>query len=150
MIFLPAFLSAVHVLALGLGLCAVVIRGQALRGPLDGAGWRKVLAADSAWGVAAGIWILSGVARVFWGDKQPDYYWHNGFFWVKLALFAVVFGLEMAPMMAFMRVRRALASRAPLPNVPVGRIRRVNSLEIVLVVVIPFVAAFMARGFWLF
>jgi uncharacterized membrane protein len=30
---------------------------------------------------------------VFFGGKEPSVYWHNGFFWVKLALFGVVFAL---------------------------------------------------------
>jgi len=147
---LPALLSAVHVLTLGLGLTAVVIRGQALGGPLDAAGWKRLLAADAAWGIAAALWIATGFARVFWGGKDPDFYWSNGFFWVKLALFGLVFALEMTPMLAFIRVRRALASGAPPPAIPVDRFRRINTLETALVVAIPFAAAFMARGVWLF
>jgi uncharacterized membrane protein len=147
---IPALLSALHVLTLGLGLTAVVIRGQALAGPLDANGWKRLLAADAAWGVAAALWIATGFARVFWGGKDPDFYWYNGFFWVKLALFGVVFALEMAPMRAFIRVRRALASGAPLPAIPLETLRRLNTLETALVVAIPFAAAFMARGAWLF
>ncbi len=146
----PALLSALHILAFGLGVAGVVIRGQALGGVLDAAGWKRLLAADTAWGVAAGLWIATGLARVFWGGKDPDFYWSNGFFWVKLALFGVVFVLEMAPMMAFIRVRRALASGAAPPVIPVERFRRVNTFETVLVVMIPFAAALMARGVWLF
>ena len=147
---LPSLLSALHVLTLGLGLTAVVIRGQALAGPLDAAGWKRLLAADVVWGIAAGLWTITGLARVFWGGKDPDFYWFNGFFWVKLALFGLVFALEMMPMRAFMRVRRALAKGAPAPTIPIERLRRINSLETALVVAIPFAAAFMARGVWLF
>jgi putative membrane protein len=146
----PSLLSAIHILAFGLGLVGIVIRGQALGGPLDAAGWKRLLAADTAWGLAAALWLVSGFARVFWGGKDPDFYWYNGFFWVKLALFGLLFALEMAPMMAFMRVRRALASGAPPLAVPVERFRRINTLETALVVAIPFAAAFMARGIWLF
>ena len=89
-----ALLSAIHVLTLALGLGAVFARGRALARPLDEDGWRRRLAADSAWGAAAALWIASGVARVFFGGKTPGFYWQNGFFWVKLALFALVFALE--------------------------------------------------------
>src|SRR3984893_12917065 len=54
---LSALLSAVHVLTLALGLGAVFMRGRALARPLDEAGWERLLAADSVWGVAAGLWI---------------------------------------------------------------------------------------------
>ena len=147
---LPSLLSAVHVLTLGLGLTAVVIRGQSLAGPLDAAGWKRLLAWDAAWGIAAGLWITTGLARVFWGGKDPDFYWYNGFFWVKLALFGLVFALEITPMLTFARARRTIAKGAPAPPIPVERLRRINSLETALVVAIPFAAAFMARGVWLF
>ena len=49
---------------------------------------------------AAGLWILSVLAlRVFSAAKKRSSYWRNGFFWVKVLLFAIVFVLELAPMM---------------------------------------------------
>ena len=147
---LPALLSAIHLLTLALGLGAVVARGRALAGPLDEPSWRRLLAADNLWGVAALLWITSGLARVFFGGKTPGFYWRNGAFWLKLGLFAVIFVLELRPMIAFMGVRQARRTHAPMPLVPVERLRRINHAEIVLVVVIVFVAAFMARGVWLF
>jgi putative membrane protein len=145
-----ACLSAIHVLALALGLGSVFVRGRALAGALDETGWRRLLAADSAWGAAAGLWIVSGLGRVFFGGKETAFYWRNGFFWVKMLLFAVVFVLELAPMMTFIRVRAARRSGQPLPRFPLEVYRRINSVEIALVVTIVFVAAFMARGAWLF
>src|SRR5262245_54001262 len=147
---ISALLSAVHALTLALGLGAVVARGRALAGPLDEPGWRRLLAADNLWGLAALLWITSGLARVFFGGKTPAFYWRNGAFWLKLGLFAVVFVLEMGPMTAFMGVRQARRTRSTMPLVAVERLRRINHAEIVLVVAIVFVAAFMARGAWLF
>jgi putative membrane protein len=117
---------------------------------LDETGWRRLLAADSAWGAAAGLWLVSGLGRVFFGGKETAFYWRNGFFWVKMLLFAIVFVLELAPMMTFIRVRAARRSGQPLPRFPLEAYRRINSVEIALVVTIVFVAAFMARGAWLF
>jgi uncharacterized membrane protein len=145
-----ALLSATHLLTLGLGLAAVFARGRALARPLDAAGWQRLLAADNAWGIAAGLWIVSGLARVFFGGKDTSFYWHNGFFWIKMALFGIVFGLELAPMTAFIRVRAAIRHGTPLPRLPVDAYRRINTAELALVVAIVFVAAFMARGAWLF
>jgi putative membrane protein len=149
-VIIGALLSAVHVLTLALGLGAVFVRGRALARPLDEEAWQRLLAADNLWGIAAGLWIASGLGRVFFGGKEPGFYWRNGFFWVKLALFAVVFALESMPMTTFIRVRSARRRRTPLPRFSIERYRRINSAEIVLVVAIVFVAAFMARGAWLF
>jgi putative membrane protein len=88
-------------------------------------------------------------ARVLCG-KEPGFYWRNGFFWIKLALFAIVFALELAPMITFIRVRRARSLGLPAPRFPIAAYRRINAAELALVVVIVFVAALMARGAWLF
>ena len=147
---ISALLSAVHVLTLALGLGAVFARGRALAAPLDEAGWQRLLMADNLWGIAAGLWIASGLGRVFFGGKETGFYWHNGFFWVKLALFGLVFALETTPMITFIRVRSARRRGAALPQFSVAAYRRINSAELALVVGIVFVAAFMARGAWLF
>jgi putative membrane protein len=145
-----ALLSALHVLTLALGLGAVAARGRAMAGPLDAAGWKRLLAADTLWGVAAALWIVTGLARVFHGGKDPDFYRRNGFFWIKLALFALVFLLELAPMITFIRVRGARKRGQPLPSFSIAAYRRINHAEMILVVAIVFAAAFMARGAWLF
>ena len=147
---ISALLSAIHVLTLALGLGAVVARGRALSTSLDEAGWSRLLAADNLWGAAAGLWIASGLGRVFLGGKEPSFYWHNGLFWVKLALFGLVFALELTPMMTFIRVRSARRRGKALPRFSVPTFRRINAVEVALVVTIVFVAAFMARGAWLF
>jgi putative membrane protein len=149
-VVISALLSAVHVLTLALGLGAVFMRGRALARPLDEAGWQRLLAADNVWGVAAGLWIASGLGRVFLGGKEPGFYWHNGFFWLKLALFGLVFALELMPMMTFIRVRSARRRSTALPRFSIATYRRINAAEVVLVVAIVFAAAFMARGAWLF
>ena len=136
-------------LTLALGLGGIVMRGRALARPLDNAGWRRLLAADNAWGVAAALWIASGLARVFFGGKETDFYWRNGFFWTKMGLFGVVFALELAPMITFIRVRGAQRRGALLPAFPLETYQRINTAETALVIVIVFVAAFMARGAWL-
>ena len=145
-----ALLSAIHLLTLALGLGGIVSRGRALAGSLDDAGWRRLLAADNAWGVAALLWITTGLGRVFFGGKEAAFYWRNGFFWVKLTLFGLVFLLELGPMMTFIRVRRARGRGLAVPQFPTDRYRRINAIETGLVVAIVFVAALMARGAWLF
>lgn len=148
---LAAVFSAFHLLALGLGLGSVWKRGRALRSPaLDAAAIRRVLDADNVWGVAALLWIVTGLTRVFAGlDKATAFYVHNGLFWVKMGLFAGVFALEIRPMVTFIRWRAAnAAGRAPDTS-SARLLTRLNDLEVVLVVLIVFVAAMMARGLWL-
>jgi len=145
-----ALLSAIHVLTLALGLRALGARGRALAQPLDDPGWKQLLAADNQWGIAALLWITSGMARVNFGGKDPSFYFRNGFFWIKMSLFVLVLLLEIRPMITFIRARIARGRKMPPPVFPVATFRRINHAEAMLVVVIVFIAAFMARGAWLF
>jgi putative membrane protein len=147
---IAALLSAIHLLTLGLGLGSIFARGRALVRPLDDAGWKRLLAADDIWGLAALLWIASGLARLFYGGKEPAFYWRNGFFWTKLALFAIVFALELRPMTTFIRARIARRRGALPPQFSIETFRRINAAELRLIVAIVIVAAFMARGAWLF
>lgn len=148
---LAALMSAFHLIALGVGLGSVWMRGRALRSrPLDQAAIRRVLAADDFWGIAALLWIATGLTRVLAGlDKTTDFYVHNGLFWVKMGLFACVFALEIRPMMTFIRWR-FLGRRGEAPDTSrVAALTRINDFEVILVITIVFVAAMMARGLWL-
>ncbi len=80
-------LAAFHLLALGVGLGAVWARGRGLQAPLDVSGLRRVFSADTWWGVAAFLWIGTGLVRAFGGfEKGSFYYLHNYLFWAKMGL----------------------------------------------------------------
>ena len=143
-----AVVSALHVLALAIGLPAIFLRGRALRGPLDAAGLSRLFGADNAWGLAALLWIVTGLLRAF-GDleKGTPFYLHSRLFWLKLALFALVVVLELWPMITFIRWRRE-QRLGRLPDTANARkLYAISHAEMALVLLIVFVAAFMARGF---
>lgn len=101
-----AIVSALHVLALAIGLPAIFLRGRALRAPLDAAGLGRLFAADNVWGLAALLWIVTGALRAFGGlEKGTPFYLHARLFWLKLGLFALVVALELWPMITFIRWR---------------------------------------------
>jgi putative membrane protein len=143
-----AIVSALHVLALALGLPSVYLRGRALKGPLDRDGLRRLLAADTVWGIAAVLWIATGLLRAFGGlEKGSQFYLQSPLFWTKMALFATVVILEIWPMVTFIRWRGALR-RGETPDTSQARaLYLVNHVEMGLVVLIVFVASFIARGF---
>ena len=138
-----ALLSALHVLALGVGLGAVFARGRAFRR-------RDVEAAfyaDNWWGIAALLWIGSGLARAFGGfEKGTAWYMHNPMFHAKMGLYLLLALLEMWPMVTLIRMRIARRRGQPVNAEILGRFVRINDLELVGVVLMPFLAAMMARG----
>ncbi len=151
-----SLLSALHIVALPLGFTSLFLRGmrlRELRRSRGDVGTRAaLLSADNVWGLAALLWIVTGLTRAFAGlEKTPDYYLRNGFFWVKMGLFLVVFALEAQPMVTFIRWRIAKDRAAELvASAPLDRLIALNDVETVLVLIIPFAAALMARGAWLF
>jgi putative membrane protein len=141
-------LAALHLLALGLGLGAVWSRAGALRGTLDKAGLRRVFSADAWWGLAAALWLSTGLARLFMGtEKTTSYYMTNPMFHAKMGLFLVILLLEIWPMMVLIRWRRQVARDGTVDTSPAPRLATVSRVEAALVVVIVFVAVAMARGY---
>ena len=141
-------LAAVHVLALGVGLGAVWARGRALAGELDAAGLRRAFYADTWWGVAAILWIGTGLARAFGGfEKGSFYYLHNHFFWAKMGLLAAILMLEVGPMIALIQWRRVEA-RGGVPDTrAASRFARISFIQAGLVVLMVLAATGMARGY---
>jgi len=143
-----AIVSSLHLFALALGLPAVTLRGRALRGPLDETGLRRLFAADTVWGMAAALWLVTGLLRAFGAlEKGTAFYLGSTLFWTKMALFLTVVVLEIWPMMTFMGWRRARREGHRPDTTGVGRLYLVNHVEMVLIVLIVFIASFMARGF---
>jgi len=138
-----ALFSASHVLGLGLGLGGVWMRGRSLRALVAGGPREAVLAADNVWGVAALTWLGTGLMRAFGGlEKGTAYYLASPAFAIKMALFLGILVLEAWPMFTLIRWRMG---RAVDPD-GLRTLIRLNDAEVVLITIIPFVAAWMARG----
>lgn len=145
---ISAIVSALHILALALGLPSVFLRGRILRQSLNPEGFTRLFAADNIWGIAAALWLVTGLLRVFGGlEKGTEFYLHSRLFWVKMALFVVVLGLEVWPMATFIRWRAARRRGETPDTSSAPQLYLINHIEMGLIVVIVFVAAFMARGF---
>jgi putative membrane protein len=150
---IAALLSALHVLSLGIGLGAVFARGRALRAVAEqgAAAVRSAFLPDTLWGLAAVLWIVTGLARLLGGvEKSLDFYLYNGFFWLKMGMFASVFALEIVPMRTLLRWRAAVRRGESMDTSRAALLAGINTVELALVILIPFAAAAMARGLWLF
>jgi len=144
---ISALVSSLHLLALAIGLPAVFLRGRALKGPLDSEGLRRLLAADNVWGLAAVLWIVTGLLRAFAGlEKGTEFYLRSPLFWTKMALFLIVLLLEIRPMVTFIRWRVQLGRGQTVDTSPARALYTLNHIELAVVAVMIFVASFMARG----
>jgi putative membrane protein len=140
-------LASLHLLGLGIGLGAVWVRARAFRGPLDGNGLQRLFRADSAWGIAAVLWIGTGLWRLLAGtEKATVYYLQNHVFLTKMALLVIVLALEVRPMMTLIRWRQRVA-RGELPDTASAPLlSRLSFIQAGLVVLMVFAATAMTRG----
>ncbi|HEU4827566.1 MAG TPA: DUF2214 family protein [Gemmatimonadales bacterium] len=141
-------LAALHLIALGIGLGAVWARSRALRGDVQLADVRRALVADTWWGVAAALWLATGLWRLFGGtEKATGYYLSNHVFLLKMGLFVAILLLELGPMMTLTRWRQDLRRGGTPALDRARRISTVSAIEAALVIAIVGAAVTMARGF---
>ena len=145
-------LAALHLIALGFGLGAVISRGTALRESPSNAALRRAFRSDATWGFAALLWLGTGLWRLLEGIEKPmGFYLTNPLFHAKMGLFGLIIVLELWPAITLMRWRRSFSageSAERLMTSGAGRkIATISHIEALLVVVIVFVAVAMARGF---
>ncbi len=147
--FIRWLFAALHLLALGIGLGAIWWRARALRSELDPVGMKRVLYADSLWGIAALLWISTGLVRAFAGlEKGSAYYLQNNVFWLKMGLLAVILLLEIWPMITWIqwRVRMARGEKIEIDPRRINLFANISTIQAVLVVLMIFAATAMARG----
>lgn len=136
--------AALHLIALGIGLGAVWARARAL----DKVDLPKAFYADSWWGIAAILWIATGLVRAIAGlEKSSSYYASNTFFRVKMGLLIIVLALEIAPMINLIRWRVRVA-RGEQPDTHLApRFAVISRVQAGLVILMVLAATAMARGY---
>ena len=140
-------LASLHLIALGIGMGAIWGRSRALKGALDGGAVQRALTADVWWGIAALIWLATGLWRLFGEtEKSLDYYLANWAFHTKMGLFLLIFALEIWPMVTMIRWRSARARGNPVDPGRARAISRISYVQAWLVVAMVLAASAMARG----
>ena len=136
---MSAFLAFLHHLAAFALVASLVVELVVIRDELNAKNARRLASADLALGISAGVLLVVGLLRVFYFEKGAAFYFSNGAFIAKLALFIAVALLSIYPTLRFLRWRRQ-----PNPaEVPV--VRRVLHLELIGVVLILYFAARISR-----
>jgi len=120
-----------------------------VRGDLPAATLRRLAGIDRHYGIIAGLIVIVGVCRVFFGLKGWEFYVHNWVFWAKMAAFVAVGLLSIVPTMRFISWNRQ-ARVNPSYSVPAAELASVKAYvraEGVIFLLIPVFAAAMARGY---
>lgn len=135
-----------HLLVFGL-VAMLVAEAVLLRGPPDAATINRVARIDGGYGACAGLLLVVGLCRVWFGLKGPDFYLHNPWFHAKLGSFLLIALLSILPTLRFLRWRREMRARPGFQPAPaeLARVRGVLRVELVLLAAIFALAAAMAR-----
>ena len=149
---LRLILATMHLVALGIGLGGVWARARALNeSPLTLAAAKRAFAADTWWGIAAALWISTGLWRLFAGtEKATTYYLHNHVFYAKMGFLLLIMLLELWPMITLIRWR-VDAGRKPdtwrPDSATADRIRIICSVQVALVIAMVAAAVTISRGY---
>lgn len=136
-----------HYLGIMLMTALLVMEHLLFSDKLDVARGRLLLRIDALYGTIAGVQIGTGIWRMLL-EKDTSYYLSNPFFHAKLGLFALVGLLSLYPTLTFLGWRNSLR-REQAPSVDSGRAKRVTMvirIELLGLLLIPLLAALMARG----
>ena len=102
---------------------------------------------DMVYGIAAGLVLITGLARTWWGIKGTGWYWGNGLLHLKLALFIAVGLISIKPTLVFRRWKKELDATGALPDeMQVRGTRKLVMIQAHLIAIIPLAAVFLARG----
>ena len=146
-------LAVLHLIALVMGMSSIDIRARNLRRiRTDANALKEAFTADAMWGVAAFLWLSTGLWRWIAGtEKSPSYYANNHVFMAKMGFFVLIILLEIWPMITLIRWRIA-SKKGTLPPVEqiaptasrIAIISRVQSLFLLFMLI---AAVLMARGY---
>lgn len=147
--YASALMAFLHHLAAFAVVAALAVEVTLFKPPLSAAQARRLQRADLIFGAAATVVLVVGLLRVFYFEKGPVYYWHDGYFLLKFSAFVVAGLISIYPTVTFLAWNREL-SAGNAPQVSAACLRRVRCclmLELTGILVILFGAALMARGF---
>ncbi len=113
---------------------------------------RRLIRVDMLFGIVAGIVLVTGLARLLWFAKGPDYYLHNSFFHAKVGIFVLIGLMSIVPTVRLLGWRPAVKAGVA-PTVSAASVRQmimIIRLELALLLLVPLPATLMARGFGTF
>lgn len=144
-----AIAAYLHYLSIFILFSLLVLEHRLFKLPLDLERARSLIRVDIAYGLSAGLVLATGLARVLWYGKGTEYYLKNSVFHAKIGLFVLVALLSALPTFVFLNWRNALkAGQVPQVSPKTAKLVIMTiRLELLLVLIIPLLAALMARGF---
>jgi putative membrane protein len=144
-------LAALHFILIFAMVGVLGAEAGLVREGMDGTQAHRVAVLDRFYGAAAGLLLVVGFLRVFYGARGADFYLQNPVFWAKIAAFALAGALSVPPTLRFLAWHgRAYKESGFKPaTAEVRSVRRLIVAQAAVLLVIPVLAGAMARGYGL-
>ncbi len=144
-------LSSFHFLLIFMLVAVLAAQYVLIRPGMTMSGLRLAAHLDRIYGISAVLLLGVGFARVFWGTKGSPFYLSNPLFWTKIGLFMTVAILSIPPTLRLIRWTKQTELQTEFlpPTEQIFRIQRWLRAEAAVLLLIPFLAAAMARGYGL-
>jgi putative membrane protein len=146
--YLDAFLAYLHFISIFVLFGYLIVETVAIKGTLDAEAIRRLARSDIIYFGAAMAVLATGMLRLAFGAKGPDYYLSWWPIYAKIGTFLVIGALSVIPTLTFIRWKRMIGSD-PAWRVPPDeqrRMRRFIAIELHLAALIPVFAVIMSRG----
>ncbi len=144
-----AIAAYLHYLSIFLLFALLTLEHQLFKLPLDLSRAKSLIRIDIAYGATAGLVLATGAARVMWYGKGLDYYLLNSVFHAKFGLFILVGLISIVPTFVFLNWRNHIKA-GEVPTISAKQamlVTMVIRIELLLLLIIPLLAALMARGY---
>ncbi|MDV3349282.1 DUF2214 family protein [Leptothoe sp. ISB3NOV94-8A] len=148
MIWKSSLVAYLHYASFMLIFAALSVEGVTLKKELSISETWKIVIADGVYGISATVVLITGVLRVLYFSKGADYYLSNPVFYAKVAIFVAIGTLSLYPTFSFLTWIKDLRQGNP-PSLELSRVNQlawIIKIELLGFILIPLLAAMMARG----
>ncbi|HEY2627596.1 MAG TPA: DUF2214 family protein [Usitatibacter sp.] len=146
--WLDATLAYLHFISIFVLFSYLIVELVTIKGEMDEAAIRRIARADIIYFLAAMLVLGTGMLRLTFGAKGPDYYLEWWPIYAKVGTFVVIGVLSYFPTRTYIRWKR-LVIQDPGFKVPPEEqrtVRRIIMVELHLAALIPVFAVIMSRG----
>ncbi len=151
----PALIAAVfawlHLLSVGVAAGLLLTEYWLCRRILDRTQARLLGTVDLGYFLALIASLATGLARTLYFGQDPAYYADNRLFWLKITIFVAIGLMAIGPTLQYIRWNREARSAptfTPLTR-EVDRVRASIAFGLGLWLILPLIAALVARGYGL-
>jgi putative membrane protein len=142
--WLYSIVTYLHFISIFILFSALIIELSIIKRKMTRSNFILLKKADLFFGIFALLTVATGLFRIYYYGKGEDYYLSNLIFVLKVSLFILVGLLSIYPALQFLKSRKLNIETVELKNFRI--IRFLFIIEVILLLIIPFLAVLVAKG----